>query len=130
MVTVDYVEGSKFRIGAREHVVYCDQPLPVGENEAMGPVELFLGALGTCAAFYAKQFMAVRGLDATGLQVRVSAERAERPQPHIHRIRIAIKLPPGLPERYHEPVRRAAETCFLFRSMPRPVQMETELVKD
>jgi len=127
MVNVEYVEGSKFMVKAREHEVICDQPIPTGDNSGMGPVELFLGALGSCAGFYAKEFLATRHIEAAGLKISVTAERSPQPPVRIEHVHIDIQVPSAVDPKYHDAVKRAAATCFLFRSMPEPVRMTTEV---
>lgn len=41
-------------ITAREHMVLADEPKPMGDNEGMTPMELLLGALGSCKSLVFK----------------------------------------------------------------------------
>ena len=67
----------KFEAAARGHKVICDQPMENGGADAgMTPPEFLLVSLGTCAAYYAAQYLRTRGLNTDQLIVRVSAEKA------------------------------------------------------
>ena len=53
-VKVTHTGKMKFRMQAREHVIETDQPVEGGgEDSAMTPPEIFLAALGSCAAMLA-----------------------------------------------------------------------------
>lgn len=41
-------EGCQVEITARDHTLFVDEPKPFGTDEGMTPVELLLGALGSC----------------------------------------------------------------------------------
>ena len=58
----------KFEAAARGHRVVCDQPPENGGSDAgMTSPEFLLVSLGTCAAYYAAQYLRTRGLDTDGL---------------------------------------------------------------
>jgi len=57
-VTIKHLERVKFAIQARSHTVLCDQPIEnEGDDAGMTPPELMLASLGSCAAFYAVQYL-------------------------------------------------------------------------
>ena len=69
-VTVQQVEGVRFAIVARTHTVVCDQPPENGGTDAgMTPPEFLLASLGSCAAFYAAQYLESRKLAKGGVEV-------------------------------------------------------------
>src|ERR1700761_592648 len=60
-VKVKQIDRFKFSVQARAHLMICDQPLENGgEDAGMTPPELLLGSLGTCAEFYAVQYLRAR----------------------------------------------------------------------
>ena len=72
-VRVEHLGAMQFEIQARGHKVFSDQPLEIGGyDEGMTPPELFLASLGTCAGYYAAQYMRGHNLSAEGLSVRVT----------------------------------------------------------
>lgn len=76
-VTVEYLDQVRFAAEARGHRVICDQPPELGgADSGMTPPEFLLTSLGTCAGFYAVQYLRTRGLPAEGVRVVVTAEKA------------------------------------------------------
>ena len=62
----------KFEASTRDHRVTCDQPAGNGGSDSgMTPPEYLLVSLGTCAGFYAAQYLKVRSLGHQGLEVKV-----------------------------------------------------------
>lgn len=59
-----------FAIQSRSHTILCDQPAENGgEDSGITPPELLLAPLGSCAAFYAMQYLKTRHLAETGVEV-------------------------------------------------------------
>ena len=57
-VNISHRENVKFTIHSRSHSIICDQPKENGgEDSGMTPPELLLASLGSCAAFYAMQYL-------------------------------------------------------------------------
>ena len=79
-VTVEHLGAVQFEIKARQHTIACDQPPENGGfDEGMTPPELLLAALGSCAGFYAAQYLRKHKLASEGTRVRVSAEKLKNP---------------------------------------------------
>jgi uncharacterized OsmC-like protein len=126
--TVRYLDGVKFAAAARGHEVICDQPSDdSGADSGMTPPEFLLTSLGTCAGFYAVQYLKARGLAADGLTVRVSAEKAKAPA-RIASFRIEINVPGLADERHTEGVLRAAKACLIANTLLNPPVIETVVV--
>ena len=68
-VLVEHLGEVQFEATARGHKVFCDQPVENGGfDEGMTPPEFLLASLGTCAGYYAVQYLKARHLP---MQVRV-----------------------------------------------------------
>ncbi len=79
-VKVTHLDHLKFAIHSRSHSIICDQPAENGgEDSGMTPPELMLASLGSCAAFYAVQYLKARSLADTGVEVSVTAEKLKQP---------------------------------------------------
>jgi len=117
LVKVSWDGDVRFTADIRGHKVHVDQPVQAGgADSAPGPLELLPASLGTCVAFFVKQFLAARGVDATGLEVEVGVMGA--PNPHrIGRFEVRVVLPGGVPERYRDQVMRVAETCTVHHTL-------------
>ena len=115
-VTAHYLGGSKFEVAARGHRVMCDQPLDNGGTDAgMSPPELLLASLGTCAGYYAAQYLNTRGLPAEDLKVRVSAEKAAQPA-RLDSFEIEV-ISAGLDERHQAGILRAVKACLIHNTL-------------
>jgi putative redox protein len=124
---IQYLNGVKFQAEARGHKVICDQPTSnSGSDEGMTPPEFLLASLGTCAGFYALQYLKARSLAAEGLTVRVSAEKAAAPA-RLGSFRIEIHVPGLTDERHREGVLRAAETCLIHSTLTHTPKVEIVL---
>lgn len=80
-VKIKYLEGQKFIAEASGHKIIIDQPKEKGgADEGMNPLGLFLSALGSCAAFYAKNYCKNASIDTKNLEVSVSSNlSADKP---------------------------------------------------
>jgi putative redox protein len=128
-VTVTWDGGVRFTADIRGHKVTVDQPLQGGGADAgPTPLELVPAALGTCVAFFVKQFLAARGLDATGLAIQVFT--APEANPHrIGRFEVIVSVPRGVPEQYRDAVVRAAESCTVHHTLTHHPEIAVELLE-
>ena len=125
-VQVRYLANVGFEAEARGHKLVCDQPLDNGGNDAgMTPPELLLASLGTCAGFYAAQYLRTRSLPTTGLAVKVDAEKAKNPA-RLGTFQIAVSLP-DLEERHRDGVMRAVKSCLIHNTLLDAPQIQIEL---
>jgi putative redox protein len=91
-VKITHLDRVKFAIQARSHTIVCDQPAENGgEDSGMTPPELLLASLGSCAAFYAVQYLKTRNLAESGVEVSVTrkAQIAGTPGHKINRDHVA-----------------------------------------
>ena len=106
----------KFEVAARGHRVICDQPAEHGgADEGITPPEFLLGALATCAGYYAAQYLKARGLSTEGLAVRASAEKALQPT-RLGSFQIDVMTAP-LDARHQEGVLRAVKNCLIHNTL-------------
>jgi putative redox protein len=123
-ITVRHLGNVKFEAATRTHRIICDQPPENGGDDAgMTPPEYLLVSLGTCAGFYAAQYLKTRSLSAEGLEVRVSAEKAKQPA-RVDRFRIEV-IVPGLEPRHEEGVLRAVKVCLIHNTLLSAPQIES-----
>lgn len=116
-ITVTWDGGMRFTADIRGHKVAVDQPARAGGGDtAPMPVELLPASLGTCVGLYVQQFLAARGLDATGLTVEVTTTGAPNPN-RLARFDVRVTVPGGVPDRYRDAVRRAAEGCTVHHTL-------------
>lgn len=115
-VTVRHLGNVKFEVRTRRHRVICDQPLDNGGgDEGMSPPEFLLASLGTCAGFYAAQYLKTRALAAEGLEVTVTAEKALHPA-RLGSFRIEVTVP-KLDAHHLAGVERAVNACLVHNTL-------------
>lgn len=118
--------GVKFEAVARGHRVICDQPLTNGgQDSGMTPPEFLLVSLGTCAGFYAAQYLKTRSLPADGLRVRVTADKAKHPA-RLGRFQIEVTVP-ELDEQHWEGILRAVKACLIHNTLLNAPAIEIQL---
>ncbi len=126
-VKVTHTGKMKFSMQARGHVIETDQPVEVGgEDAAMTPPEIFLAALGSCAAFYAAQYLVVRKLAETGVEVIVDAQKLRDPA-RLGNFTIQVKSPIPLTEEQTQGMHRAVHRCLIHQTMLQVPQIKIKI---
>ena len=128
-VVIEHLGNVKFAAETRGHRVICDQPPDNGgADEGMTPPELLLASLGTCAGFYAAQYLKARSLPSQGLRVKVTAEKALQPA-RLGSFRIEV-IVPGVEPKHEEGVLRAVRHCLIHNTLLQAPVIETAVLMD
>jgi uncharacterized OsmC-like protein len=123
-VLIRHLGKVKFEASARGHRVICDQPADNGgANEGLTPPEFLLASLGTCAGFYAAEYLRTRSLPTEGLEVKVSAEKAAQPA-RLGKFRIELTVP-ELDAKHEDGVLRAVKACLIHNTLIHLPEVET-----
>ena len=126
-VTVKHQGEVRFGICARQHTLVSDQPIESGgKDEGMTPPELFLAALGSCAAFYAVAYLKKKGLPREGVEVRVTAEKAGPPA-RLDHFKIEVKIPTALSDVDRIGMDDAVHRCLIHNTLLHPPKVHIEL---
>ena len=126
-VKVSHVDGVRFAIQARSHVVLSDQPLENGgEDSGMTPPEFLLASLGSCAAYYAVEYLRTRNLAQTGVEVSVTAEKLLKPA-RLGNFRIHVLSPVELTPEHSAGMVRAVERCLVHNTLLSPPEIKIDL---
>lgn len=126
-VRINQIEGVKFSIEARTHSILCDQPHDNGGTDAgMTPPELLLASLGSCAAFYAAEYLRTRKLANSGVAVSVDAEKVKGPA-RLDKFRIRVDSPVSLTDEQRQGLMRSVEHCLVKSTLLNPPQIEIAL---
>jgi len=126
-VKVSQVEGVKFAIQARSHVIICDQPVQnKGTDGGMTPPELLLASLASCAAFYAAEYLRIRNLSQTGVEVSVTAEKLLQPA-RVGNFHIHVQSPVPLTAEQHDAMMRAVHQCPVHNTLMSPPEIKIEI---
>ena len=125
-VIIQHLGNVRFEATARGHSVICDQPIENGgADTGMTPPEFLLTSLGTCAGFYAAQYLKARSLSADGLKVRVVAEKGTAPA-RLAQFRIEVTVP-GLEPQHEAGILRAVKACLIHNTLLHAPSISTEV---
>ena len=126
-VKITHLDRVKFAIQARSHTIVCDQPAEIGgEDSGMTPPELLLASLGSCAAFYAVQYLKTRNLAETGVEVTVTAEKLKQPA-RLGNFYVHVVSPVSLTEEQTEGLMRSVHHCLVHNTLLAPPEIKIEL---
>lgn len=126
-VKITHLDQVKFAIHSRSHSILCDQPADNGGTDSgMTPPEFLLASLGSCAAFYAVQYLKTRNLANTGVEVTVTAEKLKQPA-RIGNFRIHVVCPVALTEDRNEGLMRSVHHCLVHNTLLTPPEIKIEL---
>jgi putative redox protein len=126
-VQVTHLGDVQFEVKARQHTLYCDQPVSNGGfDEGMTPPELLIASVGACAGHYAVEYLKAHKLLAEGLRIRVSAEKAKNPA-RLSEIGIELTYPFDLGAKDREGVLHAVHKCLIHNTLMNPPKIRVEL---
>ncbi len=119
--------GVRFEAESRGHKVLSDQPVENGgDDQAMTPPELLLASLGTCAGYYALQYLRIHKLAADDLIVRIEAEKALNPA-RIGTFRIHVESQAAADPKHYEGIMRAVKKCLIHNTLMIAPRIEIEM---
>jgi uncharacterized OsmC-like protein len=126
-VSVEHLGAVQFEITARQHAIVCDQPQESnGFDEGMTPPELLLASLGSCAAFYAVDYLKRNHILQDGVKVRVTAEKVKAPF-RIDNFKIELQLPDGVGKTHLKGLEEAVHRCLIHNTLLHPPTIELEI---
>jgi uncharacterized OsmC-like protein len=85
----------------------------------MTPPELLLASLGSCAGFYAAQYLKKHRLAAEGTRVRVTADKLKDPA-RIDNFVIEVELPSTFSEQHRAGIQEAIHHCLIHNTLMHP----------
>lgn len=126
-VKVCQIDGVKFDIQARTHSITCDQPSENGGADCgMTPPELLLASLGSCAAFYAAEYLRTRNLSKSGVEVSVTAEKLKQPA-RLGNFHVLVTSPVPLTAEQNEGMMRSVHHCLIHNTLMSPPEISIEI---
>ena len=127
-VTVEHLGAVQFEIRARGHVVASDQPVDAGGfDEGMTPPEFLLAALGSCAGYYAAQYLRKQKLASEGTRVRVACEKVKSPVPRMTNFVVEVDSPVELTEKQRAGLDEAVEHCLVQNTLLHPPKISLKI---
>ena len=116
-LTTSYHGGTRYDITSGKHRVVTDQPaVDGGQDAGMSPVELFVGSVASCVAYFVGQFCARHNISRDGLSIDAEWAMAENPH-RVGRIGIAIHLPHRITPEQKERLLKVAHGCTVHQSI-------------
>lgn len=126
-VLVEHLGVGQFEIRARGHSIVSDQPVENGGyDEGMTPPELMLASLGSCAGYYAAQYLRKNQLATEGTTVRVTAEKKKNPA-RMENFRIEVCVPADIEEEHKRGVEEAVHRCLIHNTLLNPPKIQLEV---
>jgi putative redox protein len=126
-IRVEHLGAMQFEIKARQHSIVTDQPPENGGfDEGMTPPELLLASLGSCAGFYAVQYLKKHKLATEGTIVRVTAEKAKDPA-RLDNFRIALEIPGELSATDIEGIEQSVHHCLIHNTLLQPPKISIDV---
>ena len=129
-IKVAHLDHVRFSIQTRGHTIISDQPVEAAGNDTgMTPPELLLASLGSCAAFYAAQYLKIRKLAESGVEVTVHAEKLKQPS-RIGNFLIQVACPVPLSEEQKQGMMRAVHQCLVHNTLLNPPEIAIQLTTE
>ena len=126
-VLIEHLGAVQFEIKARQHTLICDQPLDSkGDDEGMTPPELLLASLGSCAAYYAVDYLNRNQLSSEETTVRVTAEKVKAPF-RLDNFKIEVDVTAELNDQHLKGIEEAVHRCLIHNTLLHPPQMKVEI---
>jgi putative redox protein len=123
---IQHLGGVRFEAATRGHRLISDQPVSnQGADSGMTPPELLMASLGTCAGFYAAQYLRNHALECPGLEILLSAEKAKQPA-RIGSFRLDV-MAPGVSPEHEAGILRAVHACLIHNTLLNAPAIETRV---
>jgi putative redox protein len=135
-IKVEHLGAVQFEVSTRGLKIISDQPTESGgHNEGMTPPELLLASLGSCAGYYAVDYLKRNGLLVDGTRVQVTAEKVkpavktgEKPLGmRIDNFKINVEVPRELTPEQRRGVEDAVHRCLIHNTLLSPPKIELEV---
>jgi putative redox protein len=117
-ITVEHLGSVQFQIKTRGHSIVSDQPVDQGGyDEGITPPELLLASLGSCAGYYAAQYLRKHKLAIEGTRVRVTCDKVKQPVARLDNFNIELETPVELSAEHRKGVQNAVEHCLVHNTL-------------
>ena len=125
---VEFRGGARFDIVSGSHRVVTDQPVEDGGQDAgMSPVELFIGSLASCVAYFVGRYCKRHQIPHDGFTVETEWTMAEQPH-RVGVVSMRINLPVELTAEQRERLLKVAHGCTVHQSITVPPSVQITVV--
>ena len=120
-ITVEHLGAMQFEIKTRGHSIVSDQPVKAGGfDEGMTPPELLLASLGSCAGYYAAEYLRKNKLASEGTRVHVRCEKVTKPVARMTDFVMEVDAPVELSSEHLREMEAAVEHCLVHNTLLNP----------
>lgn len=127
-LTIAYKGGARYDVTSGTHTLVTDQPIEDGGGGAgMSPVELFVGSLGSCVAYFVGRYCARHQILCEGFTVDVEWSYAEQPH-RVGAVALRVNLPSTVTPEQREKLLKVAHGCTVHQSLSVPPKVAINLV--
>lgn len=125
-VRISHRGGVEFAAEARGKTVWSSATRGVGgADDALMPTELMMASLGTCAGYYAAQYLRKHSLSAEGLAIRVKADILKNPG-RLDNFVIEVEAPAVAPE-HLDALQAEVLHCTVHNTLTHPPTIRLDL---
>ena len=126
-LAVTYQGGSRYDVMSGTHMLVTDQPIADGGGDAgMSPVELFVGSLASCVAYFVGRYCARHQIPCEGFTVDAEWSYAEQPH-RVGAVELRVNLPSAVTSEQREKLLKVAHGCTVHQSLSVPPKVEIQL---
>ena len=116
-LSVSHHGGTRYDIVSGSHRIVTDQPVEDGGQHAgVSPVELFVGSVASCVAYFVGRFCTRHGISQEGLHVEADWDMVENPH-RVGRIALSIHVPHPLAPELTDRLLKVAHGCTVHHSL-------------
>ena len=116
-LTTHYTDDKLFETHIGNHTLIFDNPVAVGgQDKGPTPVSAFVAALASCITGMTAYYCQQAGIDATGLTVEISFDRADKPY-HLVNLHAKINLPHADCKGREQAILNAAAHCPVHQTI-------------
>jgi uncharacterized OsmC-like protein len=127
-LTVTYQGGARYDVTSGPHTLVTDQPIKDGGGDAgMTPVELFVGSLGSCVAYFVGRYCTRHQIPCEGFTIDVEWSYAEQPH-RVGEVGLRVNLPADLTPEQRDKLLKVAHGCTVHQSLAVPPKVDIRLV--
>jgi uncharacterized OsmC-like protein len=129
-LTVTFRGGARYDVTSGTHTLATDQPVEDGGGDAgMSPVELFVGSLASCVAYFVGRYCARHQILCEGFTVDAEWSYAEQPH-RVGAVELRVNLPATLSPEQREKLLKVAHGCTVHQSLAVPPKVDIQLAAD
>ena len=127
LITIKHEKGLRLTATVRNYRFTIDLPSDEGGTDGgPGPVELLTAALGGCMAMHVAKYCQTAKLPHEGFTIDLDFHLAQDPL-RVGALTVDITMPPGIPDKRKEAVKRAALHCTVKNTLRESTAVDVEI---